>query len=275
MVNFIHKECYDVQDLVQIVEILRSEDGCPWDREQTHESIRQNFIEETYEVCEAIDNGDVALLREELGDVLLQVVFHTRMEEERGSFNLRDVADEICKKLIVRHPHVFGDVTADTSAQVLVNWDEIKRKTKGHATHTDAMDSVARSLPALMRAEKLQSKARKAGFDWEDAAGAEAKVAEELQELKAADEAHRLEEAGDFLFAAVNLVRLYGVDSELALERASDKFLRRFGAMEKLAHAQGARLESLTLAEMDKLWEEIKRLEGVGETTENSENLEI
>lgn len=265
MVNFIHKESYDVQDLVQIVKLLRSEDGCPWDREQTHQSIRQNFIEETYEVCEAIDNGDVALLREELGDVLLQVVFHSRMEEERGTFNLQDVADEICKKLIVRHPHVFGDVTADTSSQVLVNWDEIKRKTKGHTTHTAAMESVARSLPALMRAEKLQSKARKAGFDWEDAAGAEAKVVEELQELKNADQAHRLEEAGDFLFAAVNLVRLCGIDSELALERASDKFLRRFGAMEKLAAAQGNRLETLTLSEMDKLWEEVKRLEGVGE----------
>lgn len=264
MVNFIHKDCYDVQDLVQIVKLLRSEDGCPWDREQTHQSIRQNFIEETYEVCEAIDNSDVALLREELGDVLLQVVLHTQMEEELGNFNLQTVADEICKKLIVRHPHVFGDVAADTTSQVLKNWDDIKRKTKGQKTHSDAMDSVARSLPALMRAEKIQSKARKVGFDWEDASGAEDKVLEEIRELKEADDKHRLEEAGDFLFAAVNLVRLHGVDSELALSRASDKFLRRFTAMEKCATERGLKLESLTLSEMDKLWEEVKRLEGVG-----------
>lgn len=264
MVNFIHKDCYDVQDLVQIVKLLRSEDGCPWDREQTHQSIRQNFIEETYEVCEAIDNFDVALLREELGDVLLQVVFHAQMEDELGNFNLQAVADEVCKKLIVRHPHVFGDVTADTTSQVLANWDEIKRKTKGQKTHADAMDSVARSLPALMRAEKIQSKARKCGFDWEDARGAEDKVMEEIRELKEADAAHRQEEAGDFLFAAVNLVRLNGINPELALSRASDKFLRRFGAMEKLATERGLKLESLTLPEMDKLWEEVKRLEGVG-----------
>lgn len=264
MVNFIHKDCYDVQDLVQIVKLLRSKDGCPWDREQTHESIRQNFIEETYEVCEAIDNKDVALLREELGDVLLQVVFHSLMEEEQGHFDLQDVADEICKKLIVRHPHVFGEVTAETSDQVLSNWDEIKRKTKGQSTHTSAMDSVARSLPALMRAEKIQSKARKVGFDWEDFSGAEDKLYEEMKELKEADEAHRLEEAGDFLFAAVNVVRLFGVNSELALERASDKFLRRFGAMEQAAAERGDRLEDLSLAEMDKLWDEVKRIEGVG-----------
>ena len=263
MVNFIHKDRYDVNDLVQIMKLLRSEDGCPWDREQTHKSIRQNFIEETYEVCEAIDNDDVALLREELGDVLLQVVFHSQMEEERGTFNLHDVADEICKKLILRHPHVFGEVTADTSAEVLVNWDEIKRKSKGHSTHTAAMDSVAKSLPALMRAEKIQSKARKVGFDWADFTGAEAKLLEELAELKEADEAHRPEEAGDFLFAAVNVVRLFGVNSELALSRASDKFLRRFAGVERKALAQGKRLEDMTLAEMDKLWDEVKQVEGI------------
>ena len=263
MVNFIHKDRYDVDDLVQIMKLLRSEDGCPWDREQTHQSIRQNFIEETYEVCEAIDNQDVALLREELGDVLLQVVFHSQMEEERGTFDLHDVADEICKKLILRHPHVFGEVQADTSAEVLTNWDEIKRKSKGHSTHTAAMDSVARSLPALMRAEKIQSKARNVGFDWADYTGAEAKLLEELGELKSADEAHRLEEAGDFLFAAVNVVRLFGINPELALSRASDKFLRRFGAVERAAAAQGKRLEEMTLSEMDELWDEVKRIEGV------------
>ena len=160
MVDFQYKDSYDVNDLVEIVRILRSPGGCPWDAEQTHESIRRDFLEETYEVAEAIDEGSTEHLKEELGDVLLQVALHTRMEEEQGNFNLNDVADGVCKKLIYRHPHVFGDVSVSGTGEVLTNWDALKRKEKHQATHTDALNSVARSLPALWRAEKVQKKAK-------------------------------------------------------------------------------------------------------------------
>ena len=265
MINFLHKPYYTLYDLVEITKILRSDEGCPWDRVQTHESIRMNFIEETYEACEAIDNRDTDLLKEELGDVLAQVVFHARMEEEQQRFNIDDVADGVCKKFIERHPHIFGEVKADTADEVLSNWDDIKRSQKGHATHFQAMDSVARSLPALMRAEKLQSKAKKAGFDWDDISGAIDKVIEELGELKAAmqeqDTAHITDEAGDLLFAAVNVIRFLKVNPELALDRANEKFLRRFGAMEALVTADGKTLAEMQLPEMDSYWERVKQLE--------------
>lgn len=153
-----------IDDLRAIISMLRAPDGCPWDKVQTHESIRNNFIEETYEAVEAIDNGDVPLLREELGDVLLQVVFHACMEEEKGSFSLDDVANEVCRKLVLRHPHVFADVQADTVGAVLNNWDAIKQKSKHQSTATETLESVARSLPALMRAEKMYGRAAKAGY---------------------------------------------------------------------------------------------------------------
>ena len=265
MIDFVHKSNYGFDDLVEITKILRSEQGCPWDRVQTHESVRMNFIEEVYEACEAIDNGDRELLKEELGDVLAQVVFHSRMEEEQGSFNIDDVADGVCKKFIERHPHIFGQVKADTAEQVLENWDDIKRGQKGHATHFQAMDSVARTLPSLMRAEKLQSKARKAGFDWPDISGAMDKVSEELDEIKEAmhrgDESDILAEAGDLLFAAVNVIRFLKVNPELALDRANDKFLRRFGAMEKLIEEDGGNMSEMQLPELDKYWEQVKMFE--------------
>ncbi len=261
MINWNEKTKYTVDDLVEIVAILRSPEGCPWDREQTHESVRREFLEETCEVIEAIDQKDSDHLKEELGDVLLQVVFHTQMEREAGGFELDDVADGICKKLIYRHPHVFGQVQVSGTDQVLDNWDKLKRKEKGQETHTDALNSVARSLPALWRAEKVQKKARKAGFDWPDAGGPMEKLGEELDELKAAVEQQTNveEELGDLLFAAVNLSRFLRVDSEQALTAATDKFIRRFSAVEKMALEQGRQMESMSLEELDALWNQAKQ----------------
>lgn len=256
MVNFLQKDFYDVRDLEEIVALLRAPGGCPWDAEQTHESSRRDFLEEAYEVAEAIDEGDPEHLKEELGDVLLQVVFHAQMEKEAGRFNLDDAADGVCKKLIYRHPHVFGEVEVSGSEQVLENWDKLKRKEKGQDTHTDALNSVARSLPALWRAEKVQKKARKAGFDWDDAAGPMDKLQEELDELKAAmaGNGNIEEELGDLLFAAVNLARFVKVDCEGALTSATDKFIRRFARVEQLANEQSSAMENMSLEELDKLW---------------------
>ena len=186
MINFEYKEHYTVEDLREITRILRHPGGCPWDIEQTHESIRRNFIEEAYEVAEAIDEGSTPHLKEELGDVLLQVVFHASIEEDAGRFDLDDVADGICKKLIYRHPHVFAGQKTDSVGEVLVNWEELKRQEKGQATATDTLNSVARSLPGLWRAEKIQSKAEKAGFEWPNVQAAMDKLEEELNELKTA-----------------------------------------------------------------------------------------
>lgn len=184
--NFEFKSNYGVEDLVEIVKLLRAPGGCPWDAEQTHESIKKNFIEETYEVVEAINKKDNSMLLEELGDVLLQVVFHTEMEREKGGFTLSDVADGICKKLIERHPHVFGTVEVSSTDEVLSNWDDIKKKTKGQKSQTQSMLSVPREFPALMRAQKIQHKAAKVGFDWDSADGAFDKLTEEVAELKEA-----------------------------------------------------------------------------------------
>ena len=258
MVDFQYKDSYDVNDLVEIVRILRSPGGCPWDAEQTHESIRRDFLEETYEVAEAIDEGSTEHLKEELGDVLLQVALHTRMEEEQGNFNLNDVADGVCKKLIYRHPHVFGDVSVSGTGEVLTNWDALKRKEKHQATHTDALNSVARSLPALWRAEKVQKKAKKAGFDWPDVSGALDKLSEELTEFKAAvaENSNVEEELGDLLFSAVNAARFVKVDPETALQKATEKFIARFRRVEELAG--DLPMEDMDLAELDKLWEQAK-----------------
>ena len=258
MVDFQYKDSYDVNDLVEIVRILRSPGGCPWDAEQTHESIRRDFLEETYEVAEAIDEGSTEHLKEELGDVLLQVALHTRMEEEQGNFNLNDVADGVCKKLIYRHPHVFGDVSVSGTGEVLTNWEALKRMEKHQATHTDALNSVARSLPALWRAEKVQKKAKKAGFDWPDVSGALDKLSEELTEFKAAvaENSNVEEELGDLLFSAVNAARFVKVDPETALQKATEKFIARFRRVEALAGDRP--MEDMDLAELDKLWEQAK-----------------
>lgn len=260
MVDFEYKQHYTVKDLEEIVRILRAPGGCPWDAEQTHESIRRNFLEEAYEAVEAIDEGSAEHLREELGDVLLQIVLHARMEEEQGRFDLDGVADGICQKLIYRHPHVFGDVKVSGTGEVLSNWEDLKRKEKGQKTNTDALSAVARSLPALWRAEKVQKKAKKAGFDWPDVSGALDKLSEEIEELKTAvaEGSNIEEELGDLLFSAVNVSRFVKVDTEQALTKATDKFIDRFRKVEAQAKAEGRPMEEMSLAELNALWERAK-----------------
>lgn len=260
MVDFTQKAQYTVEDLRRIVALLRAPGGCPWDGAQTHESIRRNFIEEAYEVAEAIDEQSPAHLKEELGDVLLQVVFHASLEEDAGRFDLDDVADGICKKLIFRHPHVFGTAAADTSEEVLVNWEALKRQEKGQQTTADAMDAVARSLPALWRADKLQSKAARAGFEFADVSGALDKLDEEMRELREAAErgTNFSEELGDVLFAAVKAGRFLNVDPEDALNATCEKFIARFRRVEEACAARGAEMSSLPLDELTLLWNEAK-----------------
>lgn len=263
MVDFEMKDKYNVNDLVRIMEILRAPDGCMWDQAQDHHSIRQNFIEETYEACEAIDDNDTDHLKEELGDVLLQVVFHTQMEKEKGVFDLNDVADGVCKKLIFRHPHIFGDVKVGSTDEILSNWDDLKRKEKKQETDTSTLESVSKSLPSLIRAQKLQKKAAKVGFDWPDVSGALDKVEEELAEVRAAigGNGDIEEEIGDLIFAVTNVSRFVKVDSERAAEKTCNKFVRRFADMEKQAAAKGKNLSDLTLSELDALWDKAKEHE--------------
>lgn len=260
MIDFKQKDFYTVSDLREIVRLLRAPGGCPWDREQTHESIRRNFLEEAYEVAEAIDEGNAQHLQEELGDVLLQVMFHSCIEEELGRFTLDEVADTVSKKLIFRHPHVFGDVTVEGTGEVLTNWEELKRKEKGQETHADALDAVARSLPALWRSEKVQKKAKKAGFDWPDVQGAMDKLREEVEELTEAlrEETNPQEELGDLLFAAVNVARFLSADPEETLHSACDKFATRFRRVEEFVLGEGRMMETMPLDELDKLWEKAK-----------------
>ncbi len=225
-VDYSFKDRYNIEDLIDIMKILRAPGGCPWDAQQNHESIKKNFIEETYEVVEAINKCDSELLKEELGDVLLQVVFHSAMEEEKGVFDFNDVADGICKKLIVRHPHVFSDVTVSDADEVLSNWDTIKRSTKQQKTTSQAMYSVPKELPALMRADKLQSKASKNGVDTDDAFSL---ILKKLNALKAsADE----KTVGELLFAVVGIARQNKIDAENALSSVSDKFMSDFYELE-------------------------------------------
>ena len=261
--DFQFKETYHINDLLNIMRILRAPDGCPWDRVQTHESIRQNFIEETYEAVEAIDKADYPLLREELGDVLMQVIFHAIIEEEAGRFSFDDVCDEVCQKLIVRHPHVFGDVSVDTPEQVLKNWDAIKMRTKSQDKVADSVDDVARSLPALMRAQKVQKRSAKSGMDFESVQQAASKVPEELDELMGAidggDRDKLTDELGDLLFSVVNIARFMKVDAELALTRATDKFSARFRAVEELAAERGIDMHTVSPDVVDTLWEEVKK----------------
>ncbi len=264
MENFEFKENYDIQDLLRIMEILRAPGGCPWDAEQDHESIKMNFIEETYEVIEAINQKDTDLLKEELGDVLLQVVFHAQMEKEIGSFNFTDVADGICKKLIERHPHVFGEVKVSGTEEVLSNWDDIKRKSKSQKTQGSSMLKVPKELPALMRAQKIQSKAKKAGFDWDDMSGALTALESEIKELREAivtKSQDKIEdEFGDVLFSCVNVARFIDVDSETALTRANEKFISRYLIVERLAEEKGINMKETPIDELDKLWEQAKEI---------------
>ena len=261
MINFVRKPQYGYEDLLEIIRLLRSEDGCPWDKAQTHQSIRRGLLEEAYEAAEAIDNDDPMLLKEELGDVLMQVVFHADIESDAGRFTIDDVCDGVVKKLLFRHPHVFGSQREDSPESVLVSWDKLKRQEKGQKTVADSMDSVARSLPGLWRAEKLQNKAASAGFEWPDVQGALDKLEEEVAELRRAVEngGDVPDELGDVLFAAVKVGRFCGCDPEDAVNGTCEKFIHRFRAVEEGAAVRGREVSQLSLEEMTALWDEAKR----------------
>ena len=254
--SLLKKETYYFEDLVTVVKLLRGEGGCPWDREQTHKSIRNDLIEETYEVIEAIDTENPDLLREELGDVLLQVVFHARISEEERQFAIDDVTDEICRKLIHRHPHVFADVVADTSEEVLKNWESIKSDEKSRKTVTDKLKAVPPMLPALMRATKVGKKA--SCFDFPEVSDVMDKLSEEFVEVSEAieegDSAHIHEEIGDLLLTVTSLCRKVGVSAEDALRDATDKFIDRFSSIEAAVMAEGKSISEVPLAELDKIW---------------------
>ena len=251
---------YTFDDLVTVVELLRSEGGCPWDMEQTHKSIRNDFIEETYEVIEAIDTEDPVLLREELGDVLLQVVFHARIEQENDVFGMAKVSNDICAKLIHRHPHVFGTLEVENSAEVLKNWEAIKGEEKQRVTMTDKLRAIPPMYPALMRAQKVGKKA--SCFDFGSAEEVYAKLDEEIAEVKAAaasgDQDAVAEELGDLLLTVTSLARKLGVKSEEALFHATNKFIDRFEKVENAVIEAGKDMESLTMAELDAIWDGIK-----------------
>lgn len=259
--TFEERTRYGYYDLVAVMQRLRAPGGCPWDREQTHESLKADLIEECYELNDAIDEQDDAHIVEELGDVLMDVVFHSVIADEQGRFNENDVADGIVKKMIYRHPHVFGSEKAESSADVLKRWDELKQKEKNQKTQKEVLCAVPKRFPALMRSAKVQKRAGKVGFDWSNANEALPKVYEEMEELKAAmnGSGNLSEEAGDLLFAAVNVIRLLGLDPEQLLHDASDKFILRFGRMEELAKADGFELSELSLAEQDVYWEKAKK----------------
>jgi len=250
----------DIARLREIVARLRAPDGCPWDREQTHESLRAALVEECYEVIEAIEKADDANLREELGDLLLHVVLHAHMAGERQAFSFEEVVGEICEKLVRRHPHVFGDAKAGNTSEVLRQWEQIKREEKGE--RTSIMDGLPAALPALLRAQNVQKKAARVGFDWKEASEVFAKVDEEVSELREAvalgKNAAIEEELGDLLFTVVNLARKLHVDSETALTLATKKFTRRFRAVEAEVIAQGRKIEDSAAEEMNALWDKHK-----------------
>jgi len=251
-----------VRKLVEVMKRLRAPGGCPWDREQTLQSLKPCLLEETYELLEAMDGEDLALHVEELGDVLLQVVFQCAIREEEGLFAFDDVARTLAEKLVRRHPHVFGDAVADSSGQVLRNWEAIKQAEKGKKPDRSALDGVPATLPALLKAQRMQAKASRVGFDWEDASGATEKIAEELEELReaaaAGDRQQLTDEVGDLLFSVVNYCRFLEIDAEGALEGSNRKFSRRFREVERRVREQGRTLKECTLAELDAVWDAVK-----------------
>lgn len=264
MVNFQGEPPYDWEDLLEILRLLRSPEGCPWDREQTHQSIRRNFLEETYEALEALDADAPAHICEELGDVLLQVAFHAIMEEEAGRMTASDVVHGVSHKLVFRHPHVFGTVEAKDGDAALVTWDAQKKEEKGHQSTADSLDAVSAYLPALWRAEKISKKSNQVGFCWDSILGALDKLQEEVEELREAIVEGKdpygphgtHEELGDVLFMAARIAQMQKVDPEQSLHDACNKFNARFRTVETLAG--DTQLTSLSEAELVALWEEAK-----------------
>lgn len=255
---------FSLAPLADVMARLRSPGGCVWDLEQTHQSLRRYLVEEVYEILEAIDQKDSKLLCEELGDLLLQIIFHARVAEEYEEFSLQDVVDRVTEKMVRRHPHVFGDISVKDAAEVLVNWDKIKQQEKP-GERPSCLDGVSPGLPALMRAFKLQGKAAKVGFDWPDVAPVWDKLAEEIKEFKEAVEQEEKpameDELGDVLFAVVNLARFLGIEPETALNHTNNKFRRRFQFIEEKVKKQGLNWEKLTLKELDCYWDEAKSKE--------------
>ncbi len=258
------KEKYTIDDLLEIVRLLRGENGCPWDKVQTHESMKKSMIEEAYEVIDALDNKDDKMFANELGDVLLQVVFHAVIAEEREAFDFEGVLKEVCDKLITRHTHVFGPQHAGDEAEALVNWEANKKKEKGQKSYSEMIRDIPKGLPALMSAEKVQKKAKSSGFDWDNTQDVFAKLREEIDELEQAysqgERENICEEYGDVLFSMVNLGRFLEVTPEIELMAATKKFTDRFCLMEEIAGEENHKLDDLSLEQMEKIWVKIKKM---------------
>ena len=263
MIPYETKERYSIDDLAEIVMLLRSKDGCPWDKEQTHESIRTDLIEETYEVIEAIDQKDSVLLREELGDLLLQVVFHTQLEQEENHFTLEDVCTDICRKMIIRHPHVFSTVQADTTEEVLKNWDTIKEETKHQTTRTQTLEAVAKTLPALMRAQKVCKRAVKDNTRFLCNESVLASVTECKQALEHAmhmEDAEQIQRAmGELLFCCAGMAQALGVPAEQTLTDTINRFITCFDAMETTCTQENRSIDTLSHGEWVSLWKQTKQ----------------
>ena len=258
------KNNYTFDDLIDIMKVLRSENGCPWDKAQDHQSIKYAMLEEACEAMESLDKKDADAFADELGDVLLQVVFHSQIGDENGTFNINDVLYHVCNKLVTRHTHIFGDDKTENQDQALDVWEKNKKAEKGLKTQTEIMRDVCSYLPQLIRAEKVQKKAAKVGFDWDDYHGAYEKLIEETKELNDAVNEHSQkkieEEFGDLLFSCVNVARFLKINPEEALKKATDKFINRFEKIETMASSEGKNLSDMTLEEMDKLWDKVKQI---------------
>lgn len=260
-------ETSNFEELLNVMKRLRAPDGCPWDREQTHSTLKPYMVEEVYEALEAIDAGDDNELCKELGDVLLQVVFHAQIADEEKRFTIEDVAGAIVAKLIRRHPHVFGETRVEDTEHVIINWEEIKKQERRDSGQQQPshLDGIPKSLPALMRAQRVQSRASRQGFDWQDVGGAFDKVEEEFAELRCEHKAGSVDtmedELGDLLFSAVNVARFLQIDPEQALQRAVGKFEKRFRSIELELHKRKQSMRESTLEELDALWDKAKRRE--------------